>query len=437
MEGRGMPARADQRTRDLTVRERVVGSPSNDRSGASITSVDRDDAQPAPSREPFESVEHPLSFVPAAIKGRGAIANVRGRYEVDVRERFDDGWDEALPTGLGGADAGEGRDADEDAPPLKTTVTEEHAKTILSRNQSPDIPFRISLNPYRGCEHGCIYCFARPTHSYLGLSPGLDFESRLFAKVNAASLLADELGRPSYVPDVIAVGVNTDAYQPIERDLKITRAVLQVLHDTRNPFGLITKSSLIERDLDLLVPLAQANLTRASITITTLDHELSRTLEPRAASPARRLRTVRTLADAGVPVSVNVSPVIPFINDHEMEHIVEAAAAAGAHSAHFIVLRLPWELNDVFQLWLRTHYPLRAERVMARIRDLRGGKDYDSRFGKRMTGIGIWAELFADRFHAACARHGLNRHRRRFDTSQFVRPMDRKTTPAAQQRLFD
>jgi DNA repair photolyase len=360
-----------------------------------------------------------MVFVPR--KGRGAVANVRGRYEVDVRERFDDGWDAA---------------DDDEPPPLSTIVTDEIAKTIISRNDSPDIPFRLSLNPYRGCEHGCIYCFARPTHSYLGLSPGLDFESRLFAKVNAATLLVKELAKPSYVPDVIAVGVNTDAYQPIERERRITRSVLEVLHAARNPFGLITKSSLIERDLDLLVPLARAGLTRASITITTLDHDLSRKLEPRAASPARRLRTVRTLVDAGVPVSVNVSPIIPFINDDEMERIVEAAADAGAHSAHFIVLRLPWELNEVFQQWLRTHFPLRAERVMARIRDLRGGKDYDATFGKRMTGEGIWAELIAKRFRAATERHGLNRERRMFDISQFIRPVLPRA-PSAQQRLFD
>ncbi|MEO8938090.1 MAG: PA0069 family radical SAM protein [Burkholderiaceae bacterium] len=403
-----MPARADQRDRDLN---------------ATARTVDRRDAHAPFGDDIGEAVVHPLTFRPVAQKGRGAIVNVRGRYEVDVREHYEDGWDDFV-------------DADDEPPPLKTIVTDEHAKTILSRNDSPDIPFRVSLNPYRGCEHGCIYCFARPTHSYLGLSPGLDFESRLYAKVNAASLLIRELGKPSYVPDTIAVGVNTDAYQPIERDLKITRAVLQVLHDTRNPFGLITKSSLIERDLDLLVPLAAQNLARASITITTLDHALSRKLEPRAASPARRLRTVRTLVDAGVPVSVNVSPVIPFITDHEMEHIVAAAAEAGAHSAHFIILRLPWELNEVFQTWLRTHFPLRAERVMNRIRDMRGGKDYDARFGKRMTGQGIWAELFAQRFHAACARHGLNRARRQFDASHFVRPIA-PAHPTAQQRLFD
>ncbi len=400
-----MPARADQRVVDLTDAERTV---------------DRADAQ-ADDRQ-HHAVEASLVFVPPLQKGRGAVANVRGRYEVDVRERFDDGW--------------QGSDTD-DVSPLKTVVTEERAKTILSHNDSPDIPFRTSLNPYRGCEHGCIYCFARPTHSYLGLSPGLDFESRLFAKVNAAALLTKELAKPSYVPDVIAVGVNTDAYQPIERELKITRAVLEVLHDARHPFGLITKSSLIERDLDLLAPLARLGLARASITITTLEPALARRLEPRAASPARRLRTVRTLVDAGVPVSVNVSPVIPFVNDEEMERIVEAAASAGAHSAHFIVLRLPWELNAVFQQWLRTHYPLRAERVMARIRELRGGKDYDARFGRRMTGEGIWAELFAQRFRAACARHGLNRERRRFDVSQFVRPLPPHAASTSQQSLFD
>jgi DNA repair photolyase len=400
-----MPARRDQRAVDLK------SAP-----GAGDRSVDRDAAQASPD-DACESTMVRRQAAPILFKGRGAVANVRGRYEVDVREAFDDGWKTVQHTG------------DDDASPsLRTIVSEEHAKSILSKNDSPDIPFRLSLNPYRGCEHGCIYCFARPTHSYLGLSPGLDFESRLFAKVNAASLLVEELARPSYVPDVIAVGVNTDAYQPIERELRITRSMLQVLHDTRNPFGLITKSSLIERDLDLLA--------RASITLTTLDHDLARKLEPRAASPTRRLRTVRTLVDAGVPVSVNVSPVIPFINDDEMERIVEAAAAAGAHSAHFIVLRLPWELNDVFQQWLRTHFPLRAERVMARIRDLRGGKHYDATFGRRMTGEGIWAELFAKRFRAACARHGLNRDRRQFDVTRFRRPAV-IAPPSRQQRLFD
>ena len=377
------------------------------------------------TRDSDEGSTRPLVYRPTPRKGRGAIANVRGRYEVDEREALDDGWDGLDRT----VEDAEGR-------AVPTIVTEEIAKTILSSNDSPDIPFRLSLNPYRGCEHGCIYCFARPTHSYLGLSPGLDFETRIFAKTNADTLLKKELAKRSYEPEVIAVGVNTDAYQPAERELKITRRVIEVLHAARNPFGLITKSSLIERDIDLLAPLARDDLARASITITTLDHELSRKLEPRAASPTRRLRTVRTLVDAGIPVSVNVSPVIPFITDGEMEHIVAAAADAGAHSAHFIVLRLPWELNAVFQQWLQAHFPLRAERVMNRIRDLRGGKDYDSRFGKRMTGEGIWAELFAQRFRAACARHGLNRGRRHFDTSRFVRPI-LDAPQSAQQRLFD
>ena len=373
-----------------------------------------------------DAVIAPLIFRPSLQRGRGAVGNVRGRFEVDERAAFDDGWDTLL------RDEG-------DAPRLKTIVTAEIAKTILSKNDSPDIPFRLSLNPYRGCEHGCIYCFARPTHSYLGLSPGLDFESRLFAKVNAAELLRRELAKPSYLPETIAVGVNTDAYQPIEREWKITRAVLEVLHETKNPFGLITKSSLIERDLDLLAPLAHEDLARASVTITTLDHDVSRQLEPRAASPTRRLRTIRTLAEAGVPVSVSVSPVIPFVTDCEMEKIVEAAAVAGATSAHFIVLRLPWEVSDVFQAWLQAHFPLRAERVMNRIRDLHGqqagGKVYDSRFGKRMTGQGIWADLFSQRFRAACKRHGLNRERRGFEVSKFVRPVVAKGD-TAQGTLF-
>ena len=371
-----------------------------------------------------DSIVAPLVFHAPLRKGRGAVANVRGRFEVDQRVAFDDEW---------GGLAREAEEADDIK--LKTIVTAETAKTILSTNDSPDIPFRLSLNPYRGCEHGCIYCFAQPTHSYLGLSPGLDFESRLFAKVNAAELLRRELAKPSYTPDVIAVGVNTDAYQPIEREWKITRAVLEVLYESRNPFGLITKSALIERDLDLLAPLAKEGLVRAAVTITTLDSDMARKLEPRAASPARRLRTIRTLVEAGVPVSVSVSPVIPFITDGEMEKIVEAAAEAGATNAHFIVLRLPWELNNVFHQWLTAHFPLRVERVMNRIRDLRGGKDYDSHFGTRMTGVGIWADLFSQRFRIACNRHGLNRDRRGFDTSKFVRPVTAKGE-AAQGNLF-
>ncbi|CAN7293573.1 PA0069 family radical SAM protein [Massilia sp. LjRoot122] len=346
----------------------------------------------------------------ASHKGRGAVSNVQGRYEVNGREEFDDGWE---------------RD-EEDAVNIKTVVTDEVAKSILTRNTSPDIPFNVSLNPYRGCEHGCIYCFARPTHSYLGLSPGLDFESRLFAKVNAAELLRRELAKPGYVPEHIAIGVNTDAYQPCERELGLTRQVLEVLRECRHPVGLITKSSLIERDIDLIAPMAEQRQACAAITLTTLDPAISRTLEPRAAAPARRLRTIRTLTEAGIPVSVSVAPIIPFVTEPEIERILEAAHDAGAIGAHYTVLRLPWEVNPLFQEWLQAHFPDRAQRVMNRIRDLRGGKDYDSEFGKRMQGEGVWADLIRQRFTKAVDRLGMGNIRGRFgrlDGSQFRKPL--------------
>lgn len=383
------------------------------------------------SDKPIKAIpEFPVA-PPVPRKGRGAIANPQGRFEKLVREAYDDGWGDAAALSRVGSDNLQGDDQiPPEVPPLRTIVTAETAKSILTRNASPDIPFAVSLNPYRGCEHGCIYCFARPTHSYLGLSPGLDFETRLFAKVNAAELLRVELARPAYRPETIAIGVNTDAYQPIERELKITRAVIEVLHAAKHPFALITKSSLIERDIDLLADLATRNLVRAAVSITTLDHVVARTLEPRAASPTRRLRTIRALADAGIPVSVSVSPVIPFVNDGEMEKILEAAAEAGASGAHYIVLRLPWEVNDVFQQWLQAHFPLRADRVMNRIRDLRGGKDYNADFGKRMRGEGLWADLLKQRFARAAARVGINRERVVLDCSQFVRPVaELKPTP--------
>ena len=345
-----------------------------------------------------------------ATKGRGAVSNMQGRYEVNGRESFDDGWE---------------RD-EEESVPFKTQVTDEYAKTILSRNTSPDIPFNVSLNPYRGCEHGCIYCFARPTHSYLGLSPGLDFESRLFAKVNAADLLQRELSRPSYVPEPIAIGVNTDAYQPCERELGITRRVLEVLHACEHPVALISKASLIERDMDLLAPMAAKNQAIAAITLTTLDPAISRTLEPRAAAPARRLRTIRTLTAAGIPVRVSVAPVIPFVTEPELERVLEAARDAGAVSAHYVVLRLPWEVNPLFQQWLEAHFPERAQRVMNRVREMRGGKDYDSDFSKRMQGEGVWADLIRQRFEKATQRLGLNVASNRFvelDASRFKRPL--------------
>jgi len=348
----------------------------------------------------------------AAKKGRGAVSNLQGRYEVNGRESYDDGWAR--------------EDEDAEPAPFKTKVTDEFAKTILSRNSSLDIPFGVSLNPYRGCEHGCIYCFARPTHSYLGLSPGLDFESRLFAKVNAADLLRRELAKSSYVPEPIAIGVNTDAYQPCERERRITRQVLEVLHDCQHPVALISKSSLIERDIDLLAPMAANNLAIAAVTLTTLDPEISRTLEPRAAAPARRLRTIRTLTEAGIPVRVSVAPVIPFVTEPELERVLEAARDAGAISAHYVVLRLPWEVNPLFQEWLQAHFPDRAQRVMNRVREMRGGKDYDSDFSKRMHGEGVWADLIRQRFEKAVERLGMNATSGRFaelDTSRFKRPI--------------
>ena len=344
---------------------------------------------------------------PAPRKGRGAVDNLQGRYETSLREAIDDGWTH------------ESDDADLPAP-LRTQVFEERAKSILTHNQSPDIPFSVSLNPYRGCEHGCIYCFARPTHSYLGLSPGLDFESRIYAKVNAAELLEREISRKRYVPEPIALGVNTDAYQPVERDLRITRSVIQVMHDHGLPFAAITKSSLIERDLDLLAPMAERGQVMAAVTITTLDADLARTLEPRAATPARRLRTIRALRDAGVPVGVSIAPVIPFVTEPDMERVLEACAEAGATHASYIILRLPWEVAPLFKNWLSAHFPDRAERVMNRVRDMRGGKDYDSDFSKRMKGEGIWADLLRQRFRQAVKRLGLNeRTNGILDLSQF------------------
>jgi len=347
---------------------------------------------------------------PAPRKGRGAVDNLQGRYETAQREAVDDGWTHV-------------EQGDDQPVPLRTQVFEEHARSILTRNQSPDIPFSVSLNPYRGCEHGCIYCFARPTHSYLGLSPGLDFESRIYAKVNAAELLAREISKKQFVPEPIALGVNTDAYQPVERDLRITRSVIQVMHDHGLPFAAITKSSLIERDLDLLAPMAERGQVMAAVTITTLDADLARTLEPRAATPSRRLRTIRALSDAGVPVGVSIAPVIPFVTEPDMERVLEACAQAGATHASYIILRLPWEVAPLFRNWLAAHFPDRAERVMNRVRDMRGGRDYEPAFGRRMKGEGIWADLLRQRFRLAVRRLGLNeRTNGILDVSQFRMP---------------
>ncbi len=341
----------------------------------------------------------------AAIKGRGAVSNAGGRFESRRHEAFDDGWD-APP---------------DDARP-STEVQVDASRSVLTYNDSPDLPFDRSINPYRGCEHGCIYCFARPTHAYLGLSPGLDFETRLFAKPDAAALLEAALRKPGYACQPIALGVNTDAYQPIERRLEITRSVLEVMRRYRHPVTIITKSALIERDLDMLRDLAADRLVSVYLSVTTLDGELARKLEPRAAAPHRRLETIRRLADAGVPVSALVAPVIPVLTDPELDSILAAVRDAGARAAGYILLRLPLEVSPLFQEWLQTHYPLKAEHVMTRVRDTRGGKDYDSRFGVRFKGTGAFADAIAQRFALACRRLGLQPREDSLDGSLFRVP---------------
>ena len=343
-------------------------------------------------------------------KGRGTAWALVHRFDPVARTVEDDGW------GLLDQQV-----AEERLPPA-TQVFEEQVKTILSTVDSPDIGFDRSINPYRGCEHGCIYCYARPTHSYLNLSPGLDFETRIVAKVNAAERLRAALAAPGFEPKSLNLGSVTDAYQPAERRLRITRGLIEVLAEFAHPFSVITKSSGIERDLDLIAPMAERRLAAAFVSITTLDPALARIMEPRAAAPERRLATIRHLAEAGVPVGVSVSPVIPFINEPELERILEAARDAGATSAFSIVIHLPWEVNPLFQHWLDTHFPDRAARVMARIRDMRGGADNVSRFGERMRGTGPWAELLRQRLHKACARLGLARQRGELDLGQFRRP---------------
>ena len=354
-----------------------------------------------------------------AIRGRGAATALPHRFARDVRERVDDGWGNAQE-----ADADDEEGAPAPAP--ATTVHLETARSALCANDSPDIFFALSVNPYRGCEHGCVYCYARPTHSYLNFSPGLDFETQIVAKHNIAQVLRGELAQPRYVPRLLNIGSATDCYQPVERQLRLTRGLIEVLRDARHPFSLITKGSGVERDLDLLAPLAAQRLTAVYVTITTLDAQLARRMEPRAAAPHRRLRTLRTLAEAGIPVGVSVAPQIPFITD-DMEQVLEAARDAGARSAFYTVLRLPWELEAVFREWLAVHYPDRAARVMARVQDLHGldaaqrgaGRVYGSDFASRMKGSGLWADLLRQRFGAACRRLGLNRERVELDVSQF------------------
>jgi DNA repair photolyase len=345
-----------------------------------------------------------------AVKGRGTVWAIEHRFNERTRDGFDDGWGTLEQAAL----------QEQTAP--GTVVLEENVRGILSGNDSPDIGFDVSINPYRGCEHGCIYCYARPTHSYLNLSPGLDFETRIIAKVNAAERLREALAAKGYTPGHLNIGSVTDAYQPAERRLRITRSVIEVLAEAQHPFSVITKSSLVERDIDLIAPMAQERLAAVYVSITTLDPALARTLEPRAAAPHRRLRTLEALARAGIPVGVSVSPVIPFLNEPELERILQAACDAGASSAFSIVLRLPWEVNPLFQQWLEQHVPERAARIMARVREMRGGKDNDSRFGSRMTGQGVWAELLRQRFLKACERLGLNRARTELDLTRFRPP---------------
>ncbi len=362
--------------------------------------------------------------IASTLKGRGTVWALQHRFTQRAREDIDDGW--------GSLD----QQAQEEQLPPTTHVIEEHAKSILSANESPDIHFDLSINPYRGCEHGCVYCFARPTHSYLNLSPGLDFETRIVAKVNAAERLQHAFSLSGYRPGLLNIGSATDAYQPVERKLRITRSVIEVLAEHRHPFSLVTKSSGIERDIDLIAPMAAQNMAAVYVSVTTLDAKLARILEPRAAAPQRRLRTIATLAQAGIPVGVSVSPIIPFINEPELERILEAAAAAGATSAFSVVLRLPWEVNPLFQQWLQTHFPDRAARVMARVREMRGGKDYDAQFGSRMTGQGVWADLLSQRLHKTRARLGLNLRRVELDLSRFRLPTAKAVSAAGQSELF-
>lgn len=344
---------------------------------------------------------------PRLLKGRGARSNASSRYDLEKRVRFDDGWNRA---------------EDEEPPPIKTEIIRDSTRSIITRNDSPDISFDRSINPYRGCEHGCIYCFARPTHAYLGLSPGLDFESKILIKPDAAKLLEAELRKPGYRPQVIAMGTNTDPYQPLERDLRITRSILQVLSEFKHPVGIVTKSAAVVRDIDILAPMAAEGLARVAVSVTTLDKTLARSMEPRAATPPRRLETIRALVDAGIPVTVMSAPIIPALNDDEMESILEAAAQAGATQAGYTLVRLPLEIKDLFREWLEAYEPYRGRHVMSLIRSMRGGKDYDATWGKRMTGSGPYARMIAQRFAIATRRLGLNKDRTPLDTSKFRHP---------------
>lgn len=384
-------------------------------------------AQRAPSpesqrqgRRPFPVARNPQEATEAALqravdpahrvegelrRGRGAVSNPTGRFEVALRETFVDGWD-----------------GEEEETVLRTEVIVEKPRTIIAKNDSPDIGFDQSINPYRGCEHGCVYCFARPTHAFQGLSSGLDFETKIFAKPSAPELLEKELATKGYKPKVIAMGSNTDPYQPLERNLRITRSILEVLHRTSHPVGIVTKSALVTRDIDILAQMADRQLAKVAISITTLDPKLARKMEPRAASPAKRLETVRKLAEAGIPVSVLVAPIIPAITDHEIEAILKAAHQAGAREAGYVLLRLPHDLKDLMRDWLIEHYPDKLKHVFSLLQDARGGKDYDAEWGVRQTGVGPFAWIIGRRFEAATERLGYNKQRLKLRTDLFQAP---------------
>ena len=348
-------------------------------------------------------------------RGRGAVSNTSGRFEPEARIPFDDGW----------------RSLD-DLPPFKTVVREQRARKIITRNQSPDLGFDRSINPYRGCEHGCIYCFARPTHAYHGMSPGLDFETQLFVKPDAPELLRKELADPRYEPRVIAMGTNTDPYQPIERKWQLTRRILEVLRDANHPVGIVTKSILVLRDLDILSEMASKGLAKVALSVTTLDGKLARAMEPRASTPPKRLEAIRELVRAGVPTAIMTAPIVPAINDSEIERLLDAGAAAGATEAGFVMLRMPLEIKDLFREWLQEHFPDKEKHVISLIRDIHGGKDYDSTFGTRMRGTGPYAWSIARRFELACKKLGLNRRSMPLTTSLFKRP----TLRGSQMDLF-
>ena len=339
-------------------------------------------------------------------RGRGARSNRSGRFEAQTRESADDDWGIL-----------------EELAPFKTTVMREPARTIITTNDSPDISFDQSINPYRGCEHGCSYCYARPTHTYLGHSAGLDFETKLYAKTNAADLLEKELAHPRYQPKTIALGANTDPYQPIEREHRITRAILEVLARTRHPVGIVTKSALVLRDLDILAPMAEQGLVKVAISVTTLDRDIARKMEPRASSPPKRIEAIRRLSEAGIPTAVMAAPIIPALNDREIERILETAAEAGATEAGYVLLRLPLEIKDLFREWLATEFPDRAARVIKLMQSMHGGRDYVAEFGVRQKGTGPYAEQIAQRFRLALKRHKLNERRLSLRTDLFTRPV--------------